>query len=84
MPARIARLKSTALAGGDTVRLLPGLGVFGVKTRSARPGRNPRTGESISIPETGFVKFHPSKTMEERKLEAMRKSSMQPGSACPA
>ena len=37
-----------ALADGDKVALV-GFGTFEVKTRAARTGKNPRTGEAISI-----------------------------------
>lgn len=37
-----------ALTAGSEVTL-PGLGKFEVTTRTARPGRNPRTGEAIVI-----------------------------------
>ena len=39
-----------ALARGDRVELR-GFGAFSVKKRDARTGRNPRTGESVSISE---------------------------------
>ena len=37
-----------ALANGDRVELR-GFGAFSVKTRGARVGRNPRTGEAVSV-----------------------------------
>jgi DNA-binding protein HU-beta len=37
-----------ALADGDKVALV-GFGTFDVKTRAARTGKNPRTGETIKI-----------------------------------
>ena len=37
-----------ALANGDRVELR-GFGAFSVKTRDARVGRNPRTGEAVSV-----------------------------------
>ena len=39
-----------ALASGDRVELR-GFGAFSVKKRDARMGRNPRTGESVPVPE---------------------------------
>ena len=39
---------TTCLKAGDTVSLI-GFGTFSVKERAARMGRNPQTGESISI-----------------------------------
>ena len=40
---------SEALAGGEKVQLV-GFGTFEVRDRAAKQGRNPRTGESITIP----------------------------------
>ena len=37
-----------ALAGGETITIA-GFGTFSTKSRPARHGRNPRTGESIAI-----------------------------------
>lgn len=37
-----------ALASGESV-VIPGFGTFATKTRAARQGRNPCTGESIAI-----------------------------------
>ena len=39
-----------ALSRGDRVELR-GFGAFSVKRREARVGRNPRTGESVNVPE---------------------------------
>lgn len=44
------------LAAGGKVAL-PGFGAFEVKTRAAREGRNPRTGEKTSIPEKKLPTF---------------------------
>ena len=38
-----------SLARGETVELR-NFGIFKIKTRKGRVGRNPRTGESVSIP----------------------------------
>lgn len=43
-----------ALVRGDRVELR-GFGAFFVKTRSARPGRNPKNGAMVSVPE----RLHP-------------------------
>jgi integration host factor subunit beta len=45
---------------------LRGFGVFEVKTRAARNGRNPRTGEKVFVPEKLVVKFTPGSEMEAR------------------
>ena len=47
---------STALAGGDAVRLV-GFGTFSVANRAASQGRNPRTGERIWIAASKQPKF---------------------------
>ena len=45
-----------AVKAGDKVSLI-GFGTFSTSVRPARPGKNPRTGESITIPEKTLVKF---------------------------
>ncbi len=45
-----------ALVAGDKVQLI-GFGSFSVKTREARQGVNPRTGEKITIAAKNTVKF---------------------------
>lgn len=42
---------------------LIGFGTFSRSQRSARTGKNPRTGESINIPEKSVVKFKAGKTL---------------------
>jgi len=65
-----------ALARGDRVELR-GFGTFSVKTREARTGRNPRTGEAVAISEKVMPVFKTGKEMHKR-LNASRKS-MAPG-----
>ncbi len=43
-----------------------GFGCFSLHIRPARPGRNPRTGESISIPEKRIPFFRVGKIMKAR------------------
>ena len=45
---------------------LRNFGVFEVKKRKARQGRNPRTGEKVMVGERLTVKFKPGRAMEER------------------
>lgn len=40
-------------------------GVFEVKTRAARIGRNPRTGDQVPVPERRVVTFRPGKMMKQ-------------------
>ena len=44
---------------------LNGLGTFVVVHRGAHPGRNPRTGERISIPASKTVRLSPSKKLKD-------------------
>jgi DNA-binding protein HU-beta len=53
-----------ALQQGDEVRLV-GFGTFAVSRRKASAGRNPRTGETISIPETKNPKFRAGKNFKK-------------------
>lgn len=55
---------SEALASGDKVQV-SGLGSFEVKTRAARTGRNPKTQETITIPESKYPAFSASKTLKD-------------------
>lgn len=53
-----------ALSKGERVAI-PGLGVFNVKERKARKGRNPRTGKEIEIPARKVVSFTAAKSLKE-------------------
>jgi DNA-binding protein HU-beta len=44
---------------------LPGFGKLEVVERAARVGRNPRTGESVSIPATQNLKFKITKVLKD-------------------
>lgn len=48
---------------------LRGFGVFEVKTRKPRIGRNPRTKEKVEIPKRKVVTFKPSKLFKVIKEE---------------
>ena len=52
------------LKKGDEVSIA-GLGIFEVKTRAARSGRNPRTGESIQIAAMRVPKFRAAKALKD-------------------
>ena len=52
------------LKGGQEVSIA-GLGIFEAKTRAARTGRNPRTGESIEIPAMRVPKFRAAKALKD-------------------
>ena len=55
---------SASLAKGDRVQL-SGFGIFEVKERSARVGRNPRTKETIEIPASRTPAFKASKSLKD-------------------
>ncbi len=54
---------TNALNRGEDVRLI-GFGSFSVANRSARTGRNPRTGASIYIPASRLPKFRAGKQLK--------------------
>jgi DNA-binding protein HU-beta len=53
-----------ALASGDKVQLV-GFGVFEVKERAARMGRNPKTKEAIEIPASKTPVFKAGKALKD-------------------
>ena len=53
-----------SLVKGDKVSV-SGFGIFEVKNREARVGRNPRTKETIEIPATRLPGFKASKTLKD-------------------
>ena len=53
-----------AVANGDKVTLV-GFGTFKVRERSARPGRNPQTGEALHIPAVKKPAFSAGKIYKE-------------------
>lgn len=55
----------SALARGDRVELR-GFGAFSVKARSARVGRNPRTGAHVAVEDKVVPFFKTGKEMRER------------------
>ena len=52
------------LKKGDRIRLV-GLGIFQVRKRAARMGRNPATGEAIKIKASKKVAFRAAKELKE-------------------
>lgn len=54
----------SALKNGDRVNI-SGFGTFAVSSRAARPGRNPKTGESIEIAASKAAKFKPGKQLKD-------------------
>lgn len=56
---------AAALARGERVELR-GFGAFTTKHRDARTGRNPRTGEAVSVDEKAVPFFKAGKELRER------------------
>lgn len=54
----------SALKGGDSVALL-GFGTFEVKERAERTGRNPQTGEAITIAASKSPSFKAGKGLKD-------------------
>ena len=55
----------SALAHGDRVELR-GFGVFSIRARGARVGRNPRTGDEVAVPSKVVPHFKPGKELHVR------------------
>lgn len=53
-----------SMVKGDKVNI-SGFGIFEVKNREARVGRNPRTKETIQIPAAKLPAFKASKTLKD-------------------
>jgi len=53
-----------ALAAGDKVQLV-GFGTYAVKERAAREGRNPKTGESMTIAASKVPAFTAGKALKD-------------------
>jgi len=64
-----------ALVRGHRIEIL-GFGSFSVNYRPPRMGRNPRSGESVAIPEKRVPHFKPGKalreTVDQRTLELVQ------------
>ncbi|MBE0435936.1 MAG: HU family DNA-binding protein [Methylomicrobium sp.] len=55
---------TTALSKGDSLALV-GFGTFSVKERAERKGRNPQTGEEITISAAKIPTFKAGKTLKD-------------------
>lgn len=59
-------------------------GVFEVKTRASRIGRNPRTGDQVPVPERKVVTYRPGKRMKEVIATGISGSSSEPSGFPPS
>ncbi|MDX8390871.1 MAG: integration host factor subunit alpha [Mariprofundaceae bacterium] len=62
------------LAQGDDVKL-SGFGHFTVRGKSARRGRNPKTGEEIMVTPRQVVTFRASQSLKQKLTDAIEDSA---------
>lgn len=62
--AALEAVSSELAAGGEVS--LAGFGKFSVSKRAARQGRNPATGETISIAASNSAKFSPASALKKQ------------------
>lgn len=74
---------SQSLAEGKRWELRD-FGVFEVKTRASRIGRNPRTGDQVPVPQRRVVTFRPGKKMKEAISAGPAAPPASPAAAPPA
>lgn len=63
---------SDALVRGEQVKI-SSFGTFSVREKSARVGRNPKTGEEVPIKPRRVLSFRPSHLMKDRVAAGNRK-----------
>jgi len=62
---RVLEMMSDALVDGQQVKL-SSFGTFSVRSKTARIGRNPKTGEEVPISPRRVLTFRPSHLMKDR------------------
>jgi len=62
---RVLELMSDALVQGEQVKI-SSFGTFSVRAKTARVGRNPKTGEEVPISPRRVLTFRPSHLMKDR------------------
>jgi len=63
---------SNSLSNGDRIEIR-GFGSFSLHYRPPRSGRNPKTGDSVSLPGKYVPHFKPGKELRERVNDSMKK-----------
>jgi integration host factor subunit alpha len=63
---------SDALAAGETVKI-SSFGTFSVRDKTARVGRNPKTGDEVPISPRRVLTFRPSHLMKDRVAAGKKK-----------
>ena len=67
----IVQVLTTAIASGERIEIR-GFGGFSTKSRQPRMGRNPKTGEPVSLPNRQAVYFKPGLDLKERVNASQR------------
>lgn len=62
--AAAANIFTGVMRSGDSVNI-SGFGIFTSKVRDAHPGKNPATGEAITIPAKRVAVFKPAKQLKD-------------------
>ena len=70
---RVLDLISDSLVTGEQVKI-SSFGTFGVRAKSARVGRNPKTGEEVPIHPRRVLSFRPSHLLKDRVAAGNRAS----------
>ena len=68
---RVLELMSDALVAGEQVKI-SSFGTFLVRSKTARIGRNPKTGEEVPISPRRVLTFRPSHLMKDRVADGNR------------
>jgi integration host factor subunit beta len=63
---------SNSLSNGERIEIR-GFGSFSLHYRPPRSGRNPKTGDSVSLPGKHVPHFKPGKELRERVNDSMKK-----------
>jgi len=64
MMESVFTIMKESLEAGETIRI-SGFGIFEVKPKEARRGRNPQTGEAITIEARKVLIFKPSNVLKD-------------------
>lgn len=59
----------------DSKVMISGFGVFEVKEKEARPGRNPQTGDKITLAARKVVKFKASQILRKQLNDAVKEDA---------
>lgn len=65
---------SNSLSNGERIEIR-GFGSFSLHYRPPRAGRNPKTGDSVSLPGKHVPHFKPGKELRERVNDSMKKET---------